>query len=90
MKQNETLSQYLTYVNEQLATVDQSLAVVSYNTGYGLSIVHQDLGPECHCMDVLSARVANIRPPRIDDDDAWMEAWVAACWIVREFCKKRT
>jgi len=88
--QNETQAQYIAYIMAQLATVNQSEAVASYDTGYGLHIVNVSLGDECHCMDVLGASILKLRSPRIEGDfDTWELAWNEARRIVNRFVSQK-
>ncbi len=83
----ETKQQYIEYVQAQLNTLNQSEAVASYDTGYGLHVVNVHLGTECHCMDVVQNSILKIRPPNIDGE-VWYDAWEAGCAIVRRFCNQ--
>jgi len=84
---NETKAQYLEYVVNQLKTIDQSQAKASYDTGYGLHVVNQYLGTECHALDVRACSILKIRTPNIDNFDQWESAWLDAKAIVNGFTK---
>lgn len=86
MNQIETTEQYLEYIRSALATISVKDAVASYDTGYGLHVVCEHLGDECHAMDVIGASILKIRTPNISGE-AWYVAWTAGCELVHEFCK---
>jgi hypothetical protein len=88
--QNETQAAYIAYIMSQLATVNQSEALASYDTGYGLHLTNVSLGDECHCMDVLGASILKLRPPNISGDfDTWELAWNEARRIVNRFVSQK-
>ena len=85
----ETKQQYIEYVQSQLETIDRNDAVSSYDTGYGLHVVNEYLGDSCHAMDVRAHSIIRIRTPKIEEFDAWEDAWKAGCAIVRQFCNRK-
>lgn len=87
---NETKQDYLNYILSELATIDRKDAVASYDTGYGLHVVSEHLGENCHCMDVRGASILRLRTPKIDGQfDLWEQAWNEGCALVRNFTKQK-
>jgi hypothetical protein len=90
MDQNETKQQYVNYVISVLAAVKAEGVSVkaSYDTGYGLRLVTENIGNETHILNLLAITVEKIRPPFIEGDfDQWNEAWIEGKSIVRKFIK---
>lgn len=83
MTKTETLDEYLTYVQDELKSVDKGLAKASYDTGYGLHIVDAYLGEQCSAVDAKLHSVLQIRAPNIDGED-WYKAWDTAIKMVHE------
>jgi hypothetical protein len=67
----ETKESYIEYVKSILNTLDPKECVTSYDTGFGMHITDTHLGESVSTMDVLQHSLAKIKPPRIDDTDAW-------------------
>lgn len=68
--------------------VDQ-VVKASYDTGFGLSLVDEDLGSSPMTLFVVQHRVAKILPPYINDSHEWDLAWSEAKRLVNEFIAER-
>lgn len=84
--QTETKKQYLTYIKDQLTKINPGEAKASYDTGYGITLVDENMGAECHAFDIMAHRLISIRPPNISGDE-WHTAWKSARTLINKYIK---
>lgn len=81
---------YIEHVKATLECIPEGQVVkASYDTGFGLSLVDEDLGESPMTLFVVQHRVCKILPPSIKDSDSWDRAWQGAKKIVNEFIAER-
>lgn len=82
---------YLNYVYAVLHSIPEDAPIRGvYNTGFGLTLTHVDLGPETSAMSVVQNEIAKIRPPnQIKNTAEWLDAWDTAREIVDRFVENR-
>lgn len=81
---------YIENVKATLGAIAPDQVVkASYDTGYGLSLVDEDLGQAPMTLFVVQHRVAKISPPSIKDSAEWDLAWGEAKRLVNEFIAER-
>lgn len=85
-----TIDSYLEEVKSILNKLDKSEVKASYNTGFGIHIVNDHLGSECHSLDVLAHSIAKISPPKHIGGEEWFTAWYLAVDLVNNYIKKCT
>ena len=81
-------AEYLEYVKSVLERIRKSEAipVTSYDTGFGLHIVDDNLGDAPMTLFVVQHSLAKVLPPNhMENMDEWDEAWQAGKALVRRF-----
>ena len=85
----KTLETYLSYVAETLANIPpEEIVTASYNTGFGITLVNENLGDAPMTLFVAQHAVAKVRPPA-DDNPEWDAAWDKAKDMINTFVDAR-
>lgn len=81
---------YLLYVEGVLESIGKDEVVVgSYDTGFGITLVNEDLGNSPMTLFVVQAKVRKVEPPRIKDMAQWDLAWGHGKDLINKFIAER-
>ena len=85
----KSVADYLNYVHACLDSIPEDAVVkASYDTGYGIHIVDQDLGNGPMTVFVVQHSVCKVKPPESGIAD-WDEAWRQGKDLIHKFIDKR-